>query len=365
MESIIKKIFEEEIIPSVKTGKVYIKEYDPYIKEEVIFTYNIRYDVGVTKDLMMPVLTIHEEEQFYQLLEEYVMEMMNTYPIDETIITQHEYMKKIMATVFNNATYDDFLNPEQYLKKRIAFLESGKKWMQEPSVSYFLDHDNLCCETKIEKQGVMLETPYRFSSSIKKNQLEYELPNISFGIQDQTCYIYNIQEGKHHKKAEEIEQIIKTNFKKVPVNEEEYHSYYRNKLRNVTPSFLMTMALFLKYIYDHGIEDVQVVPYLPIRYQAKKEAHQVITKQKAHSKEEELELLQQLEEKQKRIQENITDKFLRLFERLEVMTDMVEITLQPFEYDDMMHIVLHPFTKAYPPMLEELLENRPDITKLL
>lgn len=365
MELIIKKIFEEEIIPSVKEGKVYIKEYDPYTKEEITFTYNIRYDVGVTSNLMMPVLIIHRENQFYQLLEEYVMEMMNTYPIDEEIISKKEYVKKIIALAFNNATYDDFLNPEQYLKRRIDFLESGKKLLQEPSTSYFLENNKLSCSAKIEKQGIMLETPYRFSSIIKKDDLEYELPNISFGIQNQTCYIYNIQEGKHFKKPEEIEQIIKMNFNKVPVDEEMYHSYYRNKLRNVTPSFLMTMAFFLKYIYDHGIETVMVVPYLPIRYQAKKEAHQVIAKQKANTKEEELELLQQLEEKQKRIQENITNKFLRLFERLEVMTDMIEVTLQPLEYDDMMHIILHPFTKASSSILEELLEKEMSAKKVL
>lgn len=356
MESIFRTLFEKEIIPAVKKGKVIIKEYDDLLQEEVAFSYNIRYDFEVIKETMIPVLTIHDTNQFYGLLEQYTLEVLNRYPKPQNI-TEEQYMKKILAFAFNNATYGDFLHPEQYLRKRIQFFFYGKQLSQEEP--YLLNDfsDRFSLSATVSKQSMMLETPYCFTSYVMIEGNKVQLPNISFGISDNVCYFYAIQEGKEKIEEEQILNWLKQCIGKVPKQGEEYSSYYRNKLRNVTPSFVFTVAIFFKYLLDHGICDIQVVPYLPIRYQAKEEANKIRAQQKGRTEEEKKRIYQELTERQQQIQKNITNKFLRTLERLSVITDMVDLKLYPYDYDDNMYIKLQPFSKCSSSLLEELLSS--------
>lgn len=352
----IRKIFREEILPEVSTGVVKIKETDEFSNEEVEFRYNIHYKIGTTDDMNVPVLVIRNEELFYQKLEEYVEAMIELYPKSH-YITKHEYIKKILALAFNNATYGDFFHPEIYLQQRIDFLHQ-KEFVEQLSRESYLSSLNTTVVSHIQKQNMVLETPYTYETTLVTDRCQYRLPDISFGISGSTCYIYGIQDKKQEitKDVQELQNRIKRELKNTTsTSTDEYSSYYRKKLRNVTPSFILQLSIFLNQIESMGIDDIKAVPFLPIRYYAKEKANKVIARAKATSEEEYYQLLKHLQERQLQIQNNVTNKFLRTFERIEYMTDLVQITLQPFELDDMMHIKLHPMTRCDNLLLQEVL----------
>lgn len=354
----IKEVFIQEVLPAISTGTIKIKEFDEIFNEEVEFTYNVHYKIDKTDDINTPVLVIRNEELFYQKLEEYVNSMLKTYPKPQCI-TEHEYLKKILALTFNNATYGDFLNPEIYLQKRIDFLSQVVP-LELLIINSSIPLLNVKMVSSVKKQSMMLETPYVYEMILKTDKYEYQLPRISFGISEDTCYIYGIQDKKQEitEDIEFLQNKIKQEMKMSnQAMNDEYSAYYRKKLRNVTPSFVLELGIFLNKMYEIGIHDIKVVPFLPIRYYAKAKASKVIASSKATNEEEYEQLLSSLDERQLNIQRNITDKFMRTFERLEYMTDLIYIELQPFELDDMMHIKLQQRTRCDNLLLQQAIEQ--------
>lgn len=115
---------------------------------------------------------------------------------------------------------------------------------------------------EVSKQSIEQETPFAFKSYFEKNMgddiAKFALPRISFGISDGICYIYAIQNkdskiNTNSKYNLEVKDAIKTINSGV------------KKYRNVTPSFVISLALFLSYIYEEGISRIKVESPLPIR----------------------------------------------------------------------------------------------------
>lgn len=355
-KSMIKEVFINEILPAVNQGVVKIKETDEFLNQEVEFNYNVHYKKDTTDHINTPVLTIKNEPLFYEELETYVRAMIALYPKPE-YITEHEYIKKILALAFNNATYSDFLNPENYLRYRIDFLKQVVP-LELSDTDNYIPLLNVNINTNIERQSMMLETPYVFKSILASDQYQYRLPDISFGISDNVCYIYGVQDKKQEitEEMEALQAKIKQGMKDINLSvPEEYGAYYKKRLRNTTPSFVLALSIFLDKMNTLGIQDMKVVPFLPIRYYAKEKANKVIAKTKAQSEEEYHQILEYLNQRQLNIQKNVTDKFMRTFEKIEYMTDMIEIGLKPFEYDDFMHIELKPKTRCDNVLLDQVM----------
>lgn len=139
-----------------------------------------------------------------------------------------------------------------------SFLNNSK--ISDTEYLKFINIDVGNIKSTIELQSINQETPYCFKSKFVKDNYEYNLPRISFGIKDDICYIYAIQNKDKnivYDKNLEYINIIKSNIRTINKS--------INKYRNVTPSFVVSLANFLKFMNTKGITKFKVVSNLPIR----------------------------------------------------------------------------------------------------
>lgn len=131
----ILNIFYQEIIPEAMNGT--IKSY---------FNYNIIFDTFIEKDnktyksredtngVITPLLIINNKDLFNKLLIEYVNISLEFYKDSkylEEIKSESKLLneetdirKNILVMLWSNATFEDFSNPIEFLKRRINFLNS-------------------------------------------------------------------------------------------------------------------------------------------------------------------------------------------------------------------------------------------------
>lgn len=88
-------------------------------------------------------------------------------------------------------TYNDFENIYEYIKRNILFVKN----------KLLCDNEILFDNNKIKTQIVdsYQETPYCFKTFISSGENSYELPTISYGIANDICYIYAIQDKNKDK----------------------------------------------------------------------------------------------------------------------------------------------------------------------
>ena len=358
----IKEIFLNEIVPNAHKGRIKIVQNNPYLGEEEFF-YNIKYysNLDGSKDIdsQVPYLRVNNNELFFKLLEDYLYLMLEKYekPFD---ITKEEYVKKILALTFNNATYNDFLYPEEYLKVRINFLKENYEETEKNLCSNVSTLNNSSIYYKISKQSLMLETPYECQFRITDGENNYFSPTISFGISDDCCYVYAIQNIKNQNNdyLESIDQIIKENLKNdYIINKEDMSSYFKKNMRNVSPNFVFFLYLFIIKLKQIGIDKVKIVPFLPIRYYGKEKSNEFKANVIGKSEEEKKEILIKLSNEQKKIQLNLTNKFVNNIQKLECLTEMLDCDFEEMLYvGGWANLKIKENTFILSPLLKELSE---------
>ena len=206
--------------------------------------------------------------------------------------------KKIIAHLFSNVSNKDMKDIELFLDKYISFLLNSK--ISNSDQIRYVNEDVGYINSKIELQSINQETPYCFKSKFIKDNIEYNLPRISFGINDNICYIYAIQNKDKNIVSDnnvDYSNIVKNNIRTINKS--------INKYRNVTPSFLVSLTNFINYMNFFGINKFSVVSKLPIRINNR----ETTTKLKIESKSFELKG-DQLEEFKTLLEENkIRDNF--------------------------------------------------------
>ena len=312
-----------EMIKEAKDGKILIGD-EPY---------NIRFntrleDKEYLDDINYPCLIVSDENEFYDKLANYVDIAMDNEELE--FLSEKEKVKTIMMYLFVNASIKDFSNPVEYIERRINYYLDDKM-SKEKEVST----DLLNCDLLINrvKGSVYMETPYKMTFTLKKDGEIATLPSIYYGIDGSTCYIYSIM----NKNKDNSNLAKKVNRELYKLNEgiydsegEEYKefkeglsSYYPENISDVTPSFVFTTMLFLRELERNNITNIKLVTELPIRYNARDDYAE------EHKKEE-------LKERNDRIQNNSTNKFIRTFMRCMYHLDGLVILNYPFEEDEYM-----------------------------
>ena len=216
-QDIIRDIFFNEIVNEANRNEVSIIEIDGF--EHI---YNIGFNACIEGKLnsgnisdSKPILMINNKEQLLNMLEKYITEVDKT----TNYFSNCEYkqiMKAYMSFVWNNAIYEDFANPCGYLKKQIDFLKNPKFELGEfvyanaISFSSIINSKNKNAiealngsdiVVSVKKQGIKMETPFVFETKIvcRENNNEYLLPSISYGISNNECYIYTLQDKNNDK----------------------------------------------------------------------------------------------------------------------------------------------------------------------
>lgn len=243
----------EEIFNSVaheaRTGKVICK-YDGYDLIARI-KFNVVEDSILDNSLN---LYIKDKDNFYKLIKEYTSLALSFYNLEPT----KDNIKIVLTYMWSNITFKEARNVEEFVSKYIEFIKQSK----------FMDINKKkytsigVLNSFIVKQSLKCETPYCFKSFLEYNGNNYYLPTISYGIKNNKCFIYGIQ-NKDLKLNTNMayNDIVNKTFRQINSGVKKY--------RNTTPSFIVALALFLSYLKEYGIEDIEVITSLPIRRESR------------------------------------------------------------------------------------------------
>lgn len=342
-------IFYNYIVEEASNGRV-----NCFVYYNILFeTYIEETDTRITsivpyEHTLVPTLYIRNKRLFDELLQQYVdlcLEFYDEHNFDEEIINKEEFNsygickeKVIMTLLWSNATYDDFQNPIDFLRKRIAFLESN---IGEISHEFeFSPILNGSISLEIQKDKIYNETPYQMIiKSINPNDEVYTFPKIKFGIDNDTIYIYAIQNKEepmigYTKRINRALYKVGEGFDKTEDNFELYDS---GNLSDISPSFLVSLNMAISYFQSLEFQKIVVPSILISRWNAKKVGLNYLEQNKKITP---LTFQNRLEE-QDRIQHNLTEKLLRTFLRLKHHYDCININSLPFEVDSSLHLSIN------------------------
>lgn len=230
--------------------------------------------------------------------------------------------------LWGNATFDDFQNPLDFLRKRIAFLNSK---VTETSID--LNYSNILKgNLKLNISKDLLETPYKLVIDWENEKEEkYEFPQVKFGIQDDTVHIYAIQ---NHSKL--MHPGIKRTLYKIgqgfDSKEDNYEIYGPGNLNDVTPSFLVALNMAVSYFNSLGYKNIVVPSMLIARWNAK----QIMFNMMKYVVGDEV--FNENVEEYNNTQHNLTEKLLRTFLRLAHHYESINVSSYPFEVDTSLHL---------------------------
>lgn len=360
-------IFYSDIIPTIIKGRTVVDDTSYYINYNVLIS---GIPVGeINPDI--PTLNIKNAEEFNKYLIEYIKN--ETEFLQENIFIGDNYLSKdldeqirySLMNLFIDATSNDLNNPVEYLKLRISFLENDtlNKEYKDWQTIYNLDDIDCHVEISVLPQHPSYETPYAFCSKIISNDEndKFDLPKIRYGIKDdgekQEVYIYAIQGEKKKKVLNRFEKKINRYLFKINkgvVKDDEYLKYekyselgiddvYPENIVDVTPKAVLSLTIFLKVIKDMGINKVSVIDYLPLRYDSKlkgKKAYLDLFKG-IYFKNEMDKKYNKVNQEMEDNQFNITNKFIRTFNRVNYHLNNMSNITYPFEVDDKMHFIIN------------------------
>lgn len=302
----IDKIFEELKVEA-RTGEV------KYFRNEDLMKVRIQYNiVDDNISIDMPNIYIKDNNNFKKLLYKYIDIALKFYNLE----LNDNNIKKILSFLFVNITKDEMNCLEEYLIKYINFYED--QLLKEKHGEKNTTLGNLKYE--IDIQSFQQETPYCFKSYFDNGLSKFALPRISFGISNGVCYVYAIQN-----KDSKINTNSKYNFE-VKEKLKTINSGI-SKYRNVTPSFVVALSLFLSVLKENDITQIKVVTPLPIRQKNREFSSNMKIKfyaMRADITKEEVELFKkEIEEKRLNDDYNSTIKFVNCFNRLKLHFDNI------------------------------------------
>mgnify|MGYP004594804443 CR=1 FL=1 len=343
----IKDIFHNEIINECASNKLKIGDdtpailFDTIINEEKINTSN--------KNNIKPILVINDKNSFFIALENYVNKAILFY-FDGNFT--HDNVKAVICYVLSNATDFDLSNPVSYLNLRSSFLSSDI-----PCSTIYKNIFGYDSIIKIKSEKSILEAPFSFSCKLKYYEDEYEFPNIFFGISNDICYIYAIQ-NKFREKNDFQKKINRLLYK---INNG-YEFYCDNDLLNpndVTMSFLAIITIFINYLNELGINKINVPINLPIRYNAHYESYKrrLEYNKEVLDNDSFIKYKDDLDLKNKYYDDNTILKLIRNFYRLQSQGDVLKINKYPFMDGSILSININKNGMFNNEILNELLNN--------
>lgn len=377
---LIEEIFFQEILPKTKDGVIDIPIYNTNSNGDV-FSFNITLDAF---DEESPYyLEIHDKEKLINLLYEYTSIMLKS---DSNVNSQNvrHKIEYYLALVWTNATYDDLRHPELFIQKYIDFNNNPlfDDFIYASGVDYlnFADIDVI-----IKKESANMETPYSFNTQISlfENGKEniYYLPSICYGISNDICYIYAVQNRGMFSNNPDFEKVIKRclykmnenvsssesdDFKKykelLKHNTNVEQEFYPENITDVSVSAILTLMVFMDSLNDMDIKKVKVVPFLPIRYKNKEDSYEkkyrLKLKQLGFDSDEKIK--QTLENQRISIQKNLTEKLIRNFMRLKHHFNGINILSYPMELDEYLTLSIENMNCHNNKLINNILERKTD-----
>lgn len=327
------EIFYNELVKEAASGRI-----------NCGFIYNVLFATALPNkkyiagrdDLQIPTLIIRKQDEFNELLKRYVKKAYPFYDINY-YDNEHDYIKAILVFLFTNMTAEEFIEPNQYIKKRIEFFDNALSYIPAESFSIGTSSYIGDIEASITKESIYEETPY----SLKFKAYNSTFPTVRFGITNDTVYIYAIQNEKNDSIDKKINRILyKINDGLNTMNESYDNIMDYENITGVSASSVVAATLSLSFFLRNGYKDIRMPSFLPIRYNAK-----IISTEKKLQKyinNPDFDQIQNdLITKNTEIQRNISDKFIRTFRRITYHFDNINIYSYPFDVDSYLHLTMN------------------------
>jgi len=419
----LETIFDQFVLEASK-GHI---ETDPFIYNTQFHT--IYGDNNYTSNKLC--LRIRDKKEFLVLLSKYLLQLKTYRDID----LDYNTIKEAITLLFSNITYEELLNPEEYVKRYTDFYDG---YLEDKTINNFtsFNADNVFLRKNKDRkeiiealrkenpddktvairereynegfigaqnrnkdfwnsniiisnkmQSLRQETPYsmeiRFEKEVNDKVLTYSLPRISYGISNDTCYIYAVQNevssgelGNEDKKYRNMisRTLYELNDGVYENESQDYKDYkegrsteFTENISDVSPSAIMALSIFLNVLTTNNINKIKVVPFLPIRYNAKEKANykkvQFTSKKQQLDFMEKVALFKKMKIEHNMIQDNLTNKFIRNFMRLKYHFNNMNILNFPFEGEEMMSINLNEFTLSNSEILNEIIEKTGELKR--
>lgn len=336
LETQILEIFYQKIVVEAQAGKI-----DCYFTMNMLFNLVIENKLvskcqeNSWEGVLIPTLKISNKKLFDDLLIKYVKKAINFYSksefafledlnfvvLEDIATIKNEYLiKYIICTLFANASFKDFENPLEFLNSRISMFDN-KILNTDPDEEIclgYLDSIKAKIYLKEEVSPIKSETPYRIISYLLFDDgYILNLPEIYAGNNGKRYLLYGIQ---------------KTNFD-TKINERYYLKAIRKgfiaKINGAPEHYFLATMLFMSLCND---QEIEIINFLIERWNAKRIAIYNKAIQKNNI------LVDDIQNKQNKIQNNITNIFIRYFTKIEDVTKGIEFSAIPIEMDNNFHL---------------------------
>ncbi len=299
--------------------------------------------------LLIPTLKITNKQLFDDLLVEYVNKARYFYsdedfsflndleasPFENIDILKEEYITKyIIGNLFANATFSDFDNPTAFLQSRISMFDNKILKEEEELCLGHLDSIGAKMYVMEEKSSIWNETPYRL-----KSYLEFDdghilsMPQVYVGKGKDKYYLYAIQGTDQNNELDEKPYL------------RQIRQGLIAKLKGAPENYFLAFMLTLSLCSD---EEIEMVPFCVERWNAKKIANYNRAKVNPNL------ILLDLDNEQDRIQNNITDIFIRYFTKIEDISDGIDLSVIPFESNSNLGVKINSDFKSRCTVFNEL-----------
>lgn len=345
-------VFYDEIINEASTGRV-----DCFFMMNLLFSTYIREEnktIEAKKNddgrYLIPRLVIKNKDNFNKLLTEYLALARKKYDLsiyqDELTFADVENYEQvinkiILTTLWANATYDDFSESEEFLRKQIAFLKDETfSEYEEPTIIGYSETLGGYVEVENIQETILNETPNSLKISVIEPETNerYTFPLVRYGIEDNKCYIYAVQKNKRYDEENKFKKIVNRRLFQIGENfdtkNDTYENYGEGNLKDVSASFVVASNIALGLLASKGITDIVVPSILIERWNAKETGIIVKSKREENSQE----YIDSNKEEHNKIQNNLTEKLLRTFLRIVSHNKTFNVTAYPFDIDSSLHI---------------------------
>lgn len=349
-------VFYDEIINEASTGRV-----DCFFMMNLLFSTYLKEEnktIEAKKDddgrYLIPTLVIKNKESFNKLLTEYLTLARTKYDLTKyyealefSDIKNHEQVinKLILTTLWANATYDDFSDSEEFLRKQISFLKDNTfSEYNEPTIIGYSEMLGGYVEIENISEPILNETPNSLKISLVEPETneKYTFPLVRYGIKDGKCYIYAVQKNKKFDIDNNFKKKVNRKLFKIGENfdtkNDTYENYKEGNLKDVSASFVVASNIALGLLSSKGINDI-VVPSILIERWNAKEKNIIVRSGREENKEEYIETNK---DEHNEIQRNLTEKLLRTFLRIISHNNTFEVMSYPFDIDSSLHIRTSP-----------------------
>ncbi len=345
-------VFYDEIINEASTGRV-----DCFFMMNLLFSTYIREEnktIEAKKNddgrYLIPRLVIKNKDNFNKLLTEYLALARKKYDLsiyqDELTFADVENYEQvinkiILTTLWANATYDDFSESEEFLRKQIAFLKDETfSEYEEPTIIGYSETLGGYVEVENIQETILNETPNSLKISVIEPETNerYTFPLVRYGIEDNKCYIYAVQKNKRYDEENKFKKKVNRRLFQIGENfdtkNDTYENYGEGNLKDVSASFVVASNIALGLLASKGITDIVVPSILIERWNAKETGIIVKSKREENSQE----YIDSNKEEHNKIQNNLTEKLLRTFLRIVSHNKTFNVTAYPFDIDSSLHI---------------------------